>query len=141
MSSRDEIAALVFAYAERLDAGDLDAVAELFSHASYGPAGGPALRGKASVLKVLLRMVILYDGVPRTRHVTTNLAVDVDEPGDAAAARSYFTVLQATDGLPLQPIVAGRYEDRFARIEGHWRFSERVIHMDLQGDLSRHLRR
>lgn len=141
MSSRDEIAALIFGYAERLDAGDFDGVAELFVHAAYGPAGGPALRGKEEVLNVLRSLVLLYDGIPRTKHVTTNLAADVDEERDAATARSYFTVLQATDELPLQPIVAGRYEDRFARVEGKWRFSERIIYMDLQGDLSRHLRR
>ena len=84
----------------------------------------------------------LYDdGTPRTKHVTTNLVVDVDEAGDAATAGAYFTVLQATVELPLQIIVAGRYADRFARVGGKWRFSERLIHMDLQGDLSRHLRR
>lgn len=141
MSSRDEIAALVFHYAERLDAGDFDAVAELFAHAAYGPAGGPALQGKQAVLKVLRSLVILNDGTPRTKHVTTNLVVDVDEAGETATARAYFTVLQATDTLPLQAIVAGRYEDRFARVGGKWCFSERLIHMDLQGDLSQHLRR
>ena len=141
MSSRDEIAALIFDYAERLDAGDFDTVAELFAHASYGPAGGPALRGKEAVLKVLRGLVILYEGIPCTKHVTTNLVVDVDDEADAAAARAYFTVFQATATLPLQAIVAGRYEDRFVRVGGKWRFSERVIHMDLQGDLSQHLRR
>lgn len=141
MSHRDEIAALVFGYADRLDAGDFEAVSELFANASYGPAGGPALQGRESVLKVLRSLVILYDGIPRTKHVTTNLVVDVGEDGGAATARSYFTVFQATNELPLQPIVAGRYEDRFTRFGGRWRFSERIIHMDLQGDLSRHLRR
>lgn len=140
MSSREEIAALVFGYAERLDAGDFDAVAELFADATYGPAGGPALRGSEAVRKVLGSLVILYDGTPRTKHVTTNLVVDVDEKGDAATGRAYFTVFQSTEKLSLQPIVAGRYEDRFVLAGRSWRFSERVIHMDLQGDLSQHLR-
>lgn len=141
MSSRDEIAALVFAYAERLDAGDFEAVAELFAEAAYGPPGGAALRGKEAVLEVLRGLVMLYDGIPRTKHVTTNLVVDVTESQGEATARSYFTVFQATEKLPLQAIVAGRYDDRFTRAEGRWRFSERIIHMDLQGDLSQHLRR
>jgi hypothetical protein len=42
-------------------------------------------------------------------------------------------------GAPLQPIVAGRYLDRFARVDGAWRFAERRILVDLVGDLSRHL--
>jgi len=141
VSSRDDIAALVFRYAERLDAGDLEGAAALFAHASYGATTGPALRGKEAVLKVLRALVILYEGVPRTKHVTTNLVVDVDENGNAATARSYFTVFQSTDDLPLQAIVAGRYEDRFACVAGEWRFEERLIHMDLEGDLRRHLRR
>jgi hypothetical protein len=77
------------------------------------------------------------DGTPHTRHVTTNLVVDVD--GDAAASRSYFTVFQAVPGLPLQPIIAGRYHDRFVRVDGTWRFSARRMIVDLVGDLSHHL--
>ena len=55
------------------------------------------------------------DGTPRTKHVTTNLIVEVDDDAGTATGRSYFTVLQAVPGLPLQPIVAGRYHDRFVR--------------------------
>ena len=49
-------------------------------------------------------------------------------------------MLQATDGVPLQPIIAGRYEDEFEKVDGTWRFSERIIHPDLHGDLSKHMR-
>ena len=83
-------------------------------------------------------MVVLYDGVPRTKHVITNVTVEVATDRATAAARSYFTVLQALPDLPLQPIIAGRYHDRFARDAGGWYFSEREIIVDLTGDLSRH---
>ena len=53
--------------------------------------------------------------------------------------RSYFTVFQATPALPLQPIIAGRYHDRFARADGTWHFADRRIFMDLVGDLREHL--
>ena len=33
---------------------------------------------------------------------------------------SYFTVFQQVDDFPLQPIVAGRYEDRFERVDATW---------------------
>lgn len=140
MSDADDraaITALVMGYAERIDAGDLAAAAALFADATYGAAQG-GYRGAAAVREVLESRVILYDGIPRTKHVTTNLVVELD--GAAAAARSYFTVFQATPDLPLQAIVAGRYHDRFARAAGGWRFSERVIHVDLIGDLRFHLR-
>jgi hypothetical protein len=64
----------------------------------------------------------------------------VEGGAGTAAARTYFTVLQARPDLPLQPIIAGRYHDRFERAGGKWRFAERVIIPDLVGDLSRHLR-
>lgn len=138
---RDAISALIFTYAERVDAGDLAGVAALFHDATFGSAQGGTYRGSAAVLEVLSRLVILYaDGTPRTKHVTTNLVIELDEVSAGATARSYFTVLQATDGLPLQPIIAGRYHDRFVGDAGAWRFDERVITIDLVGDLSRHLR-
>jgi hypothetical protein len=41
----------------------------------------------------------------------------------------------------LQPIVSGRYYDRFERRDGQWRFVERRVRTDLVGEVSRHLRR
>jgi 3-phenylpropionate/cinnamic acid dioxygenase small subunit len=134
---QDDIRALVYAYAERLDAGDLEGVARLFADATYGVAGGPICRGAAGVLAAL-GVVRLHGGLPRTKHVISNLVVEVDDSGTGAAARSYFTVLQATAALPLQPVVAGRYQDRFERADA-WRFAERIIHIDLVGNTGEHL--
>lgn len=138
--THDEITQLLYIYAERIDAGDLEGVARLFEHATYRSQAGTEYRGADAVLAVLQRMVILYDGLPRTKHVTTNAIVEVNEVGSAAAARSYYTVFQATEGFPLQAIIAGRYHDRFERVDGMWRFADRFIYVDLLGDLSRHLR-
>ena len=41
--------------------------------------------------------------------------------------------------LRLQPILAGRYHDRFACEGGAWHFVARLIHLDLRGELSEHL--
>ena len=135
---RAAITALIYGYAERIDAGDLAGVAALFADATYRSDRGGLYRGADAVRAVLERVVVLYEGVPRTKHVTTNLVVEL--AGDAATARSYFTVFQAAPGGPLQAIVAGRYHDRFERAGGGWRFADRLIFMDLIGDLSRHLR-
>ena len=134
------ITALIHAYAERLDGGDLDGVAALFADATWrSPARAEPLRGAAAVRRAY-DGVILYDGVPCTKHVVTNVVVVVDEGARTATARSYFTVLQARPGFPLQPIIAGRYHDAFARVRGRWRFADRLILPDLIGDLSHHLR-
>jgi 3-phenylpropionate/cinnamic acid dioxygenase small subunit len=135
----EAIRTLVHEYAERLDAGDLDGVAALFEHATWrAPARAEPLRGAAEVRGGYDGVIIYEDGTPGTKHVISNVTVQVD--GSAATARSYFTVLQARPDLPLQPIIAGRYEDRFERVDGQWRFADRLIVPDLIGDLSRHLR-
>jgi hypothetical protein len=78
------------------------------------------------------------DGTPCTKHVTTNLIVEIDDEAGTAATRSYFTVMQSVPALPLQPIVAGRYHDRFVRDGSVWRFAERRFFIDLVGDVSQH---
>ena len=135
------IANLVFLYAERIDAGDFEGVADLFRSGEI-TTEGTALRrhGYAQVLEMYEGWTRRYeDGTPRTKHVTTNLIIEVDEESGTAECRSYFTVLQQTEALPLQPIIAGRYRDRFERADGTWRFARRHIVTDLVGDLGHHL--
>jgi 3-phenylpropionate/cinnamic acid dioxygenase small subunit len=140
MDSPREIERLLYTYAERLDAGDFEGVAALFAHADLGAEGGPAVHGRDAVLAMYRASVRLHaDGTPRTRHVTTNVVVDVDEAAGTASARSCFTVFQQLDDFPLQAIIVGRYRDRFARTDGAWHFAERRMLLDLRGDLSRHL--
>ena len=135
------IEALIFAYAEHIDGGNFDALAELFADASLRSDGRPAVRrGRDEVRQLYRDLVILYDGTPRTKHVTTNVVITIDD-AETAAARSYYTVLQQPPQLPLQVIVAGRYHDRFVRRAAHWQFSDRLIFVDLIGDLRHHLRR
>jgi 3-phenylpropionate/cinnamic acid dioxygenase small subunit len=99
------------------------------------------VRGRSAVENTLRENLIVYeDGTPRTKHVTTNIVIEVDEEAGTAVARSYFTALQALPDMALQPIVSGRYHDRFERRDGRWRFVERRVHTDLLGDLSRHMR-
>jgi len=140
-ADRAAIEALIYRYAERIDTGDLAGVGALFDGAVYRSDRGGRYEGAAAVTEVLTRLVKLHaDGTPRTKHVTTNVIVDLDEAAGTATARSYFTVFQQTAAVPLQAIVAGRYHDRFARTVGGWRFTERLIYMDLVGDLHDHLR-
>ncbi len=141
--SRDAISKLILVYAERVDLGDFEGVGALFEHSTYRSAVGDdtvTYTGSDQVQATMEHMVRRYDdGTPRTKHVTTNLIIDVDERGGTASARSYYSVLQARPELPLQIIIAGRYQDRFARIEGSWCFTDRLIFADLIGDLRFHL--
>lgn len=141
-SQRDEITDLLFAYAERIDAGDFDGVAELFSDAEISFTGFDQVRrGPDQVRAMYEASTRRYeDGTPKTKHVVTNVIVEVDEPAGAATARSYFTVFQAVPGhLALQPVIAGRYHDSFTKSAGAWRFATRRMTVDLVGDLGSHM--
>lgn len=135
---------LIYTYAERIDAGDFEGVAELFTH---GRIAGTAeatpeqmIAGRDGVLALYRGTTRLYeDGTPHTRHVTSNAIIEVDAGGERAAARTCYTVFQRLDDFPLQPIISGRYRDTFHRVDGKWWFDTRIMFVDLLGDLSRHL--
>jgi 3-phenylpropionate/cinnamic acid dioxygenase small subunit len=133
---------LVLRYAELVDAGDFAGVGDLFAGATYRAVvgDGVAVFEGAQVAGLLESMVQRHeDGRPGTRHVVTNLVVDVDRSGDTATARSTFTVFQARPGFPLQAIAVGRYDDRFERTTDGWRFADRLITTELTGDVRHHL--
>jgi 3-phenylpropionate/cinnamic acid dioxygenase small subunit len=138
----EAIRRLLHRYAECIDAADFAAVGELFAHGEIRAGGlDRPVRGADAVRRLYESANRVHeDGTLRTRHVVSNEIVDVDAAGRAATARSYYVVYQATPRISLQPIVAGRYRDRFERAEGGWRFAERTIEVDLVGDVSDHLR-
>jgi ketosteroid isomerase-like protein len=134
----EEITTLIQEYAFRLDRGDLDAVAALFTDAELRSTRNDRVLRGAAEARTLYEPVIIYDdGTPRTMHQLTNVSVQVE--GTTAQARSYFTVLQVTN-LGLHPILVGEYRDRFARVDGRWAFTERIFDPRLFGDLSGHMR-
>ncbi len=135
-----EIENLLYAYAERIDAGDLAGVAELFRNGRIQAVPGMVFEGVDAVRGLYESATRLYeDGTPRTRHVTTNVAVLVADDGHTATSRAYYTVFQQTDALVLQPIIAGHYHDSFHQVDGSWCFDTREMFVDLTGDLSQHL--
>lgn len=143
--SAREIENLIYRYAELLDAGNLDGVAELFTHgritAMEDPPPEAVFEGVAGVRRMYGMATRLYDdGTPKTRHLTSNVAIYVDETTDRAEARSYYTVTQATPDLPLQIIVTGHYRDSFHRLDGQWWFDTRIMFVDQVGDTSHHLK-
>lgn len=137
---------LLYTYAARIDAGDLDGVADLFAHGRIlGQEDGPpesVFEGRDAVRRLYGGSTRIYEdtGTPKTHHVTTNARIDVDEEGGTATCASYYLVTQATDELPLQIIITGRYRDTFHRIDGEWWFESRTMYVDQTGDLSHHLK-
>lgn len=142
MEDSRRIENLIYCYAERIDAGDLEGVAELFRDAEIVSRVHNARHsGFDEVLKMYQRACRLYQptGTPLTKHLTTNVIIELDESGEQAHGRSYYTVIQATDALPLQAIISGRYKDHFRKVESQWRFASREMIVDLIGNCSAHL--
>ena len=142
-NARTAIANLMFGYAEAIDAGDFDRIGALFARARiYDAQGELQGEGHAGVKAIYDRSTMLYeDGTPGTQHVTTNLIFEFDPDGRGAEVRSRFTVMQQLPDFPLQCIITGYYQDRFAWDESAgWHFVERRMRPKLLGDLSRHLK-
>jgi 3-phenylpropionate/cinnamic acid dioxygenase small subunit len=139
--SHHAITALMFRYAECVDAADFDGIATLFEQGKItneGVAG--AIIGPDAVRKLYERTNRVHqDGTTRTRHVNSNVITDIDDHAGRATARSSFVVFQQTTALPLQPIVSGRYRDTFLVANGEWHFDSRHIFVDHVGDVREHL--
>ena len=134
------ITALVHRYAELLDGGDIEGVVELLADATWRSAATGDVRRGHDEIKQVYDRVILYDGIPRTRHLMTNLIIELGESGDEASGRLSFTVLQQLDDGPIAAVVSGRYHDRYRRGPDGWHFADRLFIVDLVGDQSRHFR-
>ncbi len=75
-NSATEIANLLYRYAELMDAGELEAVAELFQHAQMKSQG--TLLNNTEMLAQWRRYIKIHAcGTPRTKHVITNPIIEV----------------------------------------------------------------
>lgn len=140
-ASHHAITTLMYRYAECVDAADFSGIGDLFAHGEITTRGLQGAIVGADAVADLYRGTnrVHENGTLLTRHLTTNIILDIDEAQDFAASRSSFVVFQATPTIPLQPIVGGRYHDRFQRVDGEWWFARREMGVEQIGDVSDHL--
>ena len=137
ISAERQVLNLIAAYAERLDARDIEGVADLFEHATISTDGGGEIRGRAGVMQMFAsRASDDAAGPPsvrrrQTKHVTTNVILEIDDGERTARARSVYVVIAENDDGELRIMTAGRYHDEFELIDGQWRFSARRYIQDL----------
>lgn len=141
LESRFAIQDVMYRYAEYVDLARFDELGALFAHGSLAAERADTpLRGATEIGNFYAATNKVHpDGTLRTRHLASNPIIEVDATGRRATARSYFVVFQATAAVPLQPIVAGRYHDRFHVVDGAWCFEDRLIYVDQIGNMSDHL--
>jgi 3-phenylpropionate/cinnamic acid dioxygenase small subunit len=140
--AHEEIRNLLGRYCELMDAGDFAGLAALFTDATLADEHGNVFATGADEIKAMWdAQTILHEGSPRTKHVTANPVIALDATQGTARCTSSYVVFQAADGLALQPIITGRYDDRFARGDDDaWHWTQRRYAVDHLGDLSHHLR-
>ena len=86
------ITELMIQYCDLIDCGDLAGCAALFEKGAWGIVG--TLAQGAEEVSAQLDNVTLYDGRPNTRHLMSNVAINVDPSGQTAVAKSCITVMQ-----------------------------------------------
>jgi hypothetical protein len=134
------VLALLTAYGDHFDRGDFASFSSLFDHGTWflTEAQGP---GSAPVRRWCEEMVHLYDDVPGTRHLTSNLFLDLDVVAGTGSATSHVTVWQQLPDRPWNVLLVGRFHDHVHRIDDRWSFSHRHLEPEVIGDLDGHLHR
>ena len=134
MSAQKEITDLMNLYCSAIDSGDLKTFAWLFANATW------IAEGRVPGPESMNNMILYADGTPRTKHVITNLTLDIDEAASTASGHSYVTVYQQTPEFPLQAIFVGEYYDTFSLSAQGWAFTRREIRHSLIGNMRAHLK-
>jgi hypothetical protein len=126
--------ALMHEYGYRFDHGAGVAVAELFVDDGEWTSPAVTCRGRDELIAFFRLRDELTERI--TRHVVTNVTVDV-QSADRATARSIaveFRGVRGSDGLTTEtrPAVIGDYEDEFVQIDGVWKFRRRRVALEFK---------
>ena len=129
LEEKDAIRELLAEYCFRLDGGDFDGMAALFTEdgtwdTAFGQGTGrPAIAALAQDIRRRAG-----GNRPRAIHLVTNIVISLD--GDRAEVRSNWTVVQnSPEGEGGGPKIGsgGAYADRLVKQDGRWLFQNRKI--------------
>ncbi|MGD9616204.1 MAG: nuclear transport factor 2 family protein [Alphaproteobacteria bacterium] len=135
LDEKDAIREVLAEYCFRLDGGDCDGMAVLFTEdGTWDTAFGKAT-GRAAIAQLARDIrARAGDNRPRAIHLVTNIVIGLDggaEP-DRAEVRSNWTVVQnSPDGPKIGS--GGGYADRMVKQDGAWRFRYRKIDRFIAG--------
>jgi uncharacterized protein (TIGR02246 family) len=129
-----QIQDLMARYEWALDSADAKAYAALFAEDGVLVGGPSEQKGRAAIQKAIEDLnhsfaATFPTGVPpRIQHILSNLVVE--QHGDTADAKSYWTEIWNPTGKGMAVRVAGHYEDKLVRRGGKWQFARRQIFDD-----------
>jgi len=124
MDDLERIRRLVALYAQLLDSGRLAEWGELFTTDATFSVYGRTYRGRAEIVREIGGM---QPGPGASvKHLLLAPVIDLAADGTALAWTD-MTVFAAGADRAAQIATLGRYHDRLVRIDGRWRFRERVL--------------
>jgi len=126
--SADDVLAihsLIAEYNHRVDAGEADEWAALFTEdGTFDSGHGNPLAGRTAIAEFGRQLPSL---IPGARHIATNIWVQLD--GDRASARCYLQLWMPSEG-GRKIALSGIYHDEVAKTDGVWRFVSRAVTPD-----------
>ena len=133
LEAKDAIRDVLHSYCFRLDAGEFDSWAELFTtDAVFVPSPDQECHGRAAIRDYIGSVLSEAGAGPGRKHLTINAVITL--AGDEADVISnVLVVLETAAGITIA--LAGRYADHIVNDNGHWRFKKRAVHFDIVGDL------
>jgi hypothetical protein len=123
--ARVEIEALVAEFAWRIDHGETDRIADLFTGDGwYGRETGERSVGREAIARAYANRAVV--GQRTARHLFTNLRLTFRPEGSAEG--TCILLLFAADGappLPAEPMLVQDYIDTYRKEAGRWLFASR----------------
>lgn len=144
LAAHREIEQKLYQMGYALENGDFERVGQLLRHATFGAdrLGRRFIRGEQAIRDQYRKTNITYPGHGRaTREIYTNVLIEIDLDAGTAKSTTAYTVAQQIPGggAPFALLVAGRYEDEWACIEGEWHWTDRYIVVQFKNDLAAHM--
>jgi 3-phenylpropionate/cinnamic acid dioxygenase small subunit len=142
LMAESRIRSIIHRYAALVDGGQFSEIGALFRHGTIRTADEEGVErqwtGAEAIASIFSDTVRTWDGVPRTKHLVSNVLVSM-KSDTVATCQSYYTVIHEPPGAQVQIVISGRYHDRFELIDGEWQLVDRFVYSDLFGDLSSHM--
>ncbi len=137
---RQDFHDLALAYARSADRRDYEAFRNIFAKDGLigGHTGDPASTPPQYEMKGIEKIVRGLRGLEqysRTLHLVSNQYIfEID--GDTASGETYCVAhhISEKDGAEWDHVMYIRYQDRYARPDAHWRFSERRLWVEFTSD-------
>ncbi len=110
-------------YCRHLDDCDYEALLPLFAPDAVFLTMGQELKGRAGIRAFFPETPEPLPPRPVSQHLLSNFIIEVD--GETATAETDWCLTRRSADGPTAIILAGRYRDRFARIDGTWMIAHR----------------